>query len=97
MRNPATNTAAASLVGCAAIFAIVQFAANTATTDFTEQDHALRRVLVRAAHLIGAPLQRCYVESLDPPGHAGETPEDRDARLLFAGLSCDGGMILAGG
>ena len=97
MRNPATNTAAASLVGCAAIFAIVQFLAATAMTDFSEQDHALRRMLSRAAHLIGAPLQRCYAETLNTPGQVDETPEDRNARMLLAGLSCDGGLALAGG
>jgi len=97
MRNQATNTAAASLVGCAAIFAIGQFLADTATTDFSAQDHALRRAIAKAAAFIGAPLQRCYAESLAPAGSTKESDADRDARLLFAGLSCDGGLALTGG
>ena len=97
MRNQATNTAAASLVGCAAIYAISQFLANTASTDFSAQDHVLRRALHRAATIIGGPLQRCYEEGLSPAGSKTETAGDRDARLLFAGLSCDGGLALAGG
>jgi hypothetical protein len=97
MRNQATNTAAAGLVGCAAIYAMGHFLANTASTDFSTQDQALRRALAKAAAFIGAPLQRCYAEGLVPPGSAKESEQDRDARLLFAGLSCDGGLALTGG
>jgi len=97
MRNQATNTAAASLVGCAAIYAIVQFLTNTASTDYSVQDHALRRALAKAAAFIAAPLQRCYADGLGPAAPAHETDQERDARLLFAGLSCDGGLALSGG
>ena len=97
MRNQAINTAAASLFSCAAIYAIGQFLASTASTDFSAQDKALRRALSRAAGFISAPLQRCYAESLSPPGSEKEIAEDRNARLLFAGLSCDGGLALSGG
>ena len=97
MRNQATNTVAASLFGCAALYAIGQFLAATASTDFSGQDQALRRALARAAAFIGAPLQRCYAESLSPPGSSKESAEDRQARLMFAGLSCDGGLALSGG
>jgi hypothetical protein len=96
MPHQANTTAAAGLFGCATILAVAQLLTGLNQTDYSVQDHVLRRTLARAAARIVAPLQRCYADQFAVAQSARDG--DRDQGLMLAGLACNGGVAaLSGG